>query len=97
MIEPILLAVTCVATFEAQQAKTNATGFFFKRGQRLFIVTSRHVLIDEPTRHFPTGSRQSCTSIRTTWRSPSASQFHCIATARVFGAMGSMAAASTWP
>lgn len=44
MIEPILLAVTCVATFEAQQAKTNATGFFFKRGQRLFIVTSRHVL-----------------------------------------------------
>ncbi|WP_444635006.1 S1 family peptidase [Cupriavidus oxalaticus] len=53
MIEPILLAVTRVATFEAQQAKTNATGFFFKRGQRLFVVTSRHVLIDEPTRHFP--------------------------------------------
>ncbi|WER44673.1 serine protease [Cupriavidus sp. WKF15] len=53
MIEPVLLAVTRVATFEAQQAKTNATGFFFKRGQRLFVVTSRHVLIDEPTGHFP--------------------------------------------
>jgi len=53
MIEPILLAVTRVATFENQQAKTSATGFFFKRGRRLFVVTSRHVLIDEPTKHFP--------------------------------------------
>lgn len=53
MIESILLAVTRVATFEDQEAKTNATGFFFKRGQRLFVVTSRHVLIDEPTKHFP--------------------------------------------
>lgn len=53
MIETILLAVTRVTTFEGQQAKTNATGFFFKRGQRLFVVTSRHVLIDEPTQHFP--------------------------------------------
>lgn len=53
MIEPILLTVTRVVTFEGQQAKTNATGFFFKRGPRLFVVTSRHVLIDEPTRHFP--------------------------------------------
>ena len=32
---------------------TNATGFFFKRNSRLFLVTARHVLIDEPSGHRP--------------------------------------------
>jgi S1-C subfamily serine protease len=32
---------------------TNASGFFFARDERLFLVTSRHVVIDEPSRHFP--------------------------------------------
>lgn len=32
---------------------TNASGFFFQRDERLFLVTSRHVMIDEPSRHFP--------------------------------------------
>jgi UDP-N-acetylglucosamine 1-carboxyvinyltransferase len=32
---------------------TRATGFFFDRGDRLYLITSRHVLIDEPSGHFP--------------------------------------------
>ncbi|HSV45705.1 MAG TPA: serine protease, partial [Ramlibacter sp.] len=32
---------------------TNASGFFFERGERLFLVTSRHVMMDEPSKHFP--------------------------------------------
>ena len=29
------------------------SGFFFQREDRLFFVTSRHVVIDKPSRHFP--------------------------------------------
>jgi len=53
MIEPILLAAACVYTFDQKRPLTNASGFFFERGERLFLVTGRHVVIDEPTRHFP--------------------------------------------
>jgi S1-C subfamily serine protease len=53
MIESLLLAATRVFTFEQQQPLTNASGFFFERDGRLFLVTSRHVLIDEPSKHFP--------------------------------------------
>ena len=53
MIEPLLLTATHVRTFEHQQPLTNASGFFFQRKERLFLVTSRHVMIDEPSRHFP--------------------------------------------
>jgi S1-C subfamily serine protease len=42
-----------VCTFEQQQALTNASGFFFERDARLFLVTSRHVVIDEKSRHLP--------------------------------------------
>ncbi|MBA3772819.1 MAG: trypsin-like peptidase domain-containing protein [Ramlibacter sp.] len=51
--EPLLLAAARVVTFEGQRLLTNASGFFFERGARLFLVTSRHVMIDEPSRHFP--------------------------------------------
>jgi len=53
MIETVLLATTRVLTFTDQQQRTNATGFFFKRDDRLFVATSQHVVIDEPTQHFP--------------------------------------------
>jgi len=53
VIESLLLTVVRVSTFEQQQRLTNATGFFFARGERLFLVTSRHVLIDKPSKHFP--------------------------------------------
>ncbi len=53
VIEPLLLAATRVLTFEQQRPLTNASGFFFERDGRLFLVTSRHVVLDEPTKHFP--------------------------------------------
>jgi len=53
MIEPILLAAACVHTFDEKRPLTNASGFFFEREERLFLVTSRHVVIDEPSKHFP--------------------------------------------
>lgn len=53
MIESLLLTSTRVVTFERQRQLTNASGFFFRRDERLFLVTSRHVLVDEPSEHFP--------------------------------------------
>ena len=53
MIEPLLLTAARVLTFEQKRPLTNASGFFFEREGRLFLVTSRHVLIDEPSKHFP--------------------------------------------
>ena len=53
MIETILLSASRVFTFAQQQLLTNASGFFFERNRRLFLVTSRHVVIDEPTGHHP--------------------------------------------
>jgi hypothetical protein len=35
------------------QALTNATGFFFERAGRLFLITCRHVVLDEATEHRP--------------------------------------------
>ncbi len=42
-----------ITTLQQGCVLTNATGFFFARDQRLFLVTSRHVMIDEPSKHFP--------------------------------------------
>jgi S1-C subfamily serine protease len=53
MIEPLLLTAARVCTFQQQQILTNASGFFFQRDERLFLVTSRHVVIDESSKHFP--------------------------------------------
>ncbi len=53
MIEPLLLTTARVSTFDGQRPLTGASGFFFARGERLFLVTSRHVVIDEPSKHFP--------------------------------------------
>ena len=53
MLEPLLLAATRVSTFDLERPLTNASGFFFERDNRLFLVTSRHVVIDEPTNHHP--------------------------------------------
>lgn len=53
VIDSLLLAATRIATFELDRGLTNASGFFFKRGEQLFLVTSRHVLIDAPSKHHP--------------------------------------------
>jgi hypothetical protein len=52
-IDPLFLCAPRVCTFLGTQGLTNASGFFFEREGRLFLVTSRHVVIDEPGAHFP--------------------------------------------
>ncbi len=53
MIESILLTAARISTFDQQRHLTNASGFFFERDKRLFLVTSRHVIFDEPSKHYP--------------------------------------------
>jgi hypothetical protein len=53
LTEPLLLTTTRVMTFHGTKALTAASGFFFERGERLFFVTSRHVLSDEASGHIP--------------------------------------------
>lgn len=53
MVESLLISATYVSTMVAGKRLTNATGFFFERGGKLFLVTSRHVVFDEPTGHRP--------------------------------------------
>lgn len=52
-IESILLTTVRIQTFEGNQPLTNATGFFFERGERLFLVTCRHVFLDPASQHYP--------------------------------------------
>lgn len=54
MIESLLLTATRVSTFDQQLLLTNASGFFFERDDRLYLVTSRHVLFGKTAKHYPT-------------------------------------------
>lgn len=53
MIEPLLLSTTRISTFDNNVLLTNATGFFYRNRERLFLVTSLHVVIDAATDHHP--------------------------------------------
>jgi hypothetical protein len=53
LIESLLVAVTRVSTMSAGKTLTGATGFFFERDDRLYLVTSRHVVLDEASNHRP--------------------------------------------
>jgi hypothetical protein len=53
LVESLLIAVTRVSTWFGAQPLTSATGFFFERDDRLFLITSRHVVLDEGTDHRP--------------------------------------------
>ena len=53
MTEPLLLTAAQITTFDGQRVLTRSSGFFFERGARLYLVTSRHVLIDQPSGHYP--------------------------------------------
>lgn len=53
MIESLLLTAARIFTFEQQRLLTNASGFFFERDGRLYLVTSRHVMVDKSSKHFP--------------------------------------------
>jgi hypothetical protein len=52
-IEPLLLTTTRITTMQAGRTLTQASGFFFERDERLYLVTSRHVVHDPDTRHHP--------------------------------------------
>lgn len=52
-IESILLTTAGVKTFADNQLLTKATGFFFERGVRLFLIMCRHVVLDAPKGHYP--------------------------------------------
>lgn len=52
-VDALLLATTRVATFSGTRLMTSASGFFFRRGERLFLVSSRHVFADAASAHHP--------------------------------------------
>jgi len=53
MTEPLLLSATQISTYDGDRLLTRASGFYFARKERLFLVTSGHVVHDEPSKHFP--------------------------------------------
>lgn len=53
MIESVLLTTARLTTFGGDRVLTGASGFLFERDGRLYLVTSRHVLFDEPSEHRP--------------------------------------------
>lgn len=53
MIESLLLTATNILTYQNGRLLTSASGFFFERSSRLFLVTSLHVLKDVNNDHFP--------------------------------------------
>lgn len=52
-IDPLLLATVRLSTFGGAIGLSTASGFFFCRDERLYLVTSRHVFIDEASGHQP--------------------------------------------
>src|SRR4051794_33706791 len=53
MPDPLLMTGARVITFSGDRSLTNASGFYFERGGRLYLVTSRHVIFDEASGHHP--------------------------------------------
>ncbi|TXD92566.1 trypsin-like peptidase domain-containing protein [Mitsuaria sp. TWR114] len=51
--DEVLFGVTRVLTFDGRKGLTSASGFFFERDLRLFLVTSGHVFFDAATGHAP--------------------------------------------
>ena len=52
-VPALFLTTAQVSTFAGTQELTHATGFFFEREDRLYLVTSRHVFQDLVTQHQP--------------------------------------------
>lgn len=53
MIESLLLSAVRLLTFDVGRPLTSGSGFWFQRGPRLFVVTSRHVFFDDTSGHHP--------------------------------------------
>jgi hypothetical protein len=53
MIDNMYLRVAKILTFAGGQPLTNATGFFYLHDDFLYLVTARHVVINEAAQHRP--------------------------------------------
>jgi len=51
--DSLLLTTARVSTFDGPRLLTHASGFFFERDKRLYLVTSGHVMLDEESSHHP--------------------------------------------
>jgi hypothetical protein len=49
----VFLTTTRINTWLGSRSLTSASGFFFRRDARLFLVTNRHVFVDAPSNHYP--------------------------------------------
>lgn len=52
-VDALLLTTTRITTFSGDRVLTSASGFFFRRGERLFLVSNRHVFADAGSGHSP--------------------------------------------
>ena len=52
-IDPMFIRVAKVWTFAGTAQLTNATGFFYLDDKCLFLITARHVVMNEATNHRP--------------------------------------------
>jgi len=52
-VDPILLTVARISTFQGDTQLSGASGFYYNTDSRLFLLTSRHVLRDEASDHAP--------------------------------------------
>lgn len=52
-VDGLLLTTTRITTFSADQVLTSASGFFYRRGDRLFLVSNLHVFADADSGHLP--------------------------------------------
>ncbi len=59
MIDKMYLRVAKILTFAGSRPMTNASGFFYLHQKFLYLVTARHVVIDEVAGHCPDRLRVS--------------------------------------
>lgn len=52
-VDALLQTTTCITTFSAGRVLTSASGFFYRHGDRLFLVSNRHVFADAGSAHHP--------------------------------------------
>lgn len=53
MMDEMFLRVVRILTYYGSHPQTNASGFFFLQQKFLYLITARHVVIDEAADHYP--------------------------------------------
>lgn len=51
--DALLLTTTPITTYVGSLVESRASGFYFRRGEQLFLVSNRHVFADANSAHFP--------------------------------------------